>query len=217
MGHSPAPIIPPGISPPAHRDEETRIPRPTGSSPTINPVAASVPIRSANSGFELRFCPAIVEMPDQRTDRDEQGQRHRQIDAHADAERGAGASCPSCRASQSIAITMAPIKRAQPDQRPVYPPSRGIPCASCRDSAMPCGACSAFRDPRRAMPTNPKVFLEQVEHDRNDQRAEDHAEHQTPPAASTVSPRPAARSSGPEDCRWRSSPPKKTMPVVNRA
>ena len=155
----------------------------------------------------------VVELAEHRADHHRQGHRHRQIDADADRER---------RQAQQLR----PAERRVEDDRdhadrgaePIIvqlrsPPS--TPLASAEISAA-CGAASAS-GPTPGRAGEAVGGVEHVEHRRDDQRAEDHADRPGRPAAATASRRPAGRSSDPGDCRWRWWRCRTRSPVMNRA
>ena len=92
-------------------------------------------MRCANSGLRLTLRPSIVEPAEQRARPGSEGQRHRQVDAHADRQRRQRAALRRLRSISSMMITTTPMPA----------PSRSAPSRDCR-RARPA------RSPRSARP-----------------------------------------------------------------
>ncbi len=119
--------------------------------------------------------PFVVNPAKQRAHRDQQGQRHRQVDAHADRQRRKRSPLGSACSNSSMMTTTTPIAAPMPIScQSRLPPS--TPLGNRRDQRRLRRGERIRVGPGRALETEGAV--EQVEDRRNDDCAEDHAEHQ---------------------------------------
>jgi len=164
---------------------------PNRLSPTISPVAISTPSRFLQFDIAaLALGPAVVEAAEQRADRDEQGQRHRQVHAHADGQRRSR-NLPVRLSTSLIATTTAPIAAPSPI-RPQFRLPPNTPLASAEISAA-CGAASAFSPAARSA-LETERGAQQVQQPARSPATRRPLRSPARPAAATESRRPTGRS-----------------------
>ena len=149
---------------------------PNRLSPTIRPVAISTPRRFVNSTLSpVPLGPLVVVAAEEGADRDQQGQRHRQVHAHADGQRRQ----PQLREAAEQLVDHdhhGADRRAEPDQLPVQVAAEARPSPAPR-SARPAARPARSR-PRPGAPAKPNAALSRSSTGGITSRTEDHADDQ---------------------------------------